>query len=107
MNKEWAEQNKTMQLQLKKKRASLEKINVVCKEEAQFNYSNGEIKMVEIRYVQAEDKEFWYSLDRHLPEQEFDKKIRDKRGYVLLEDNEPVGLLRYNLFWDNTPFCTM
>ena len=63
--------------------------------------------MVEIRYVQAEDKEFWYSLDRHLPEQEFDKKIRDKRGYVLLEDNEPVGLLRYHLFWDNTPFCTM
>lgn len=39
--------------------------------------------MVEIRYVQAEDKEFWYSLDRHLPEQEFDKKIRDKRGYVI------------------------
>ena len=33
--------------------------------------------MVEIRYVQAEDKEFWYSLDRHLPEQEFDNKIRD------------------------------
>lgn len=23
------------------------------------------------------------------------------------EDNEPVGILRYNLFWDNTPFCTM
>lgn len=24
--------------------------------------------MLEIRYVQLEDKEFWYSLDRHLPE---------------------------------------
>ena len=54
--------------------------------------------MVEIRYVQLEDKEFWYSLDRHLPEQEFENKIRDKRGYVLLEDNRPIGLLRYNLF---------
>lgn len=28
-------------------------------------------------------------------------------GYVLLKDNIPIGLLRYNLFWDNTPFCTM
>ena len=63
--------------------------------------------MLEIRYVQSEDKEFWYSLDKHLPEQEFYNKVRDKRGYVLLDENRPVGLLRYNLFWDNTPFCTM
>ena len=32
--------------------------------------------MVEIRYVQSEDKEFWYSLDRHLPEKEFNNKIK-------------------------------
>lgn len=63
--------------------------------------------MIEIRYVKEEDKVFWYTLDKHLPEQEFIKKVSDKRGYVLLEDNKPVGLLRYNLFWDNTPFCTM
>lgn len=36
--------------------------------------------MLEIRYVRSEDKEFWYSLDKHLPEQEFDNKVRDKRG---------------------------
>jgi len=46
--------------------------------------------MVEIRYVQLEDKEFWYSLDRNLPEQEFVNKISDKRGYVLLENNKPI-----------------
>lgn len=63
--------------------------------------------MTEIRYVRMEDKSFWYSLDRHLPEEEFDGKVRDKRGYVLEEDGKPVGLLRYNLFWDNTPFCTL
>ncbi len=62
---------------------------------------------MEIRYVENNDKEFWYTLDKHLPETEFDKKVRDKMGYVLLEDNKPVGFLRYNLFWDNTPFCTM
>lgn len=63
--------------------------------------------MLKIRYVQAEDKVFWYSLDRHLPEYEFENKIRNKQGYVLLEDDKAIGLLRYNLFWDNTPFCTM
>ena len=63
--------------------------------------------MINIRYVQIEDKEFWYSLDNHLPETEFENKVRDKRGYVLLLDNTPIGLLRYNLFWDNTPFCTL
>lgn len=42
--------------------------------------------MLEIRYVQIEDKEFWYSLDRHLSEQEFIRKIADKRGYVLLNN---------------------
>ena len=63
--------------------------------------------MIDIRYVQIEDKEFWHHLDQHLPEAEFVNKVRDKRGYVLLLDGIPIGLLRYNLFWDNTPFCTL
>ncbi|MTK07007.1 MAG: GNAT family N-acetyltransferase [Hungatella sp.] len=63
--------------------------------------------MVSIRCVLEEDRSFWFKLDKHLLETEFEKKIRDKMGYVLLENNIPLGLLRYNLFWDNTPFCTM
>ncbi|MDE7353705.1 MAG: GNAT family N-acetyltransferase [Acetatifactor sp.] len=62
---------------------------------------------IEIRHAQMADQEFWYSLDRHLPEQEFAKKVRDKQGYVILENSTRVGVLRYHLFWDNTPFCTM
>ena len=62
---------------------------------------------MDIRYVQPEDKTFWYRLDQHLPESEFDHKVRDKMGYILWDDSVPVGLLRYNLFWDNTPFCNM
>ena len=65
------------------------------------------VNEMNIRYMQADDREFWYGLDKHLPETEFMNKVRDKRGYVLLEGDIPVGLLRYNLFWDNTPFCTM
>lgn len=63
--------------------------------------------MIKIRYLEKSDKQFWYSLDKHLPETEFENKVKTKRGYVLLSDDIPIGLLRYNLFWDNTPFCTM
>lgn len=63
--------------------------------------------MINIRYVKTEDREFWLGLDRHMPESEFVSKVRDKRGYVLTDKDEPAGFLRYNPFWDNTPFCTM
>ena len=81
-------------------------------------------KTLEIRYVRPEDKAFWYSLDRHLPEEEFDTEraeaytetvrremkrrgLKLQRGYVLLAEGQRAGILRYNLFWDNTPFCTL
>ena len=32
--------------------------------------------MITIRYVTNEDKRFWFELDKHLPEAEFDKKVR-------------------------------
>lgn len=60
-----------------------------------------------IRHVQESDKDFWFSLDKHLPTAEFDKKVRDGQGYVIFSENRPVGILRFNLFWDNTPFCTL
>ena len=63
--------------------------------------------MTEIRYVKKEDEPFWYRLDKHLPKAEFEEKVRTRRGYVILLDGTPAGLLRYSLFWDNTPFCNM
>ena len=63
--------------------------------------------MVTIRYASVLDKEFWFTLDKHLNEKEFYKIVRDDRGYILLNDNKPIGLLRYNLFWDNIPFCNL
>ncbi|MHC5215950.1 GNAT family N-acetyltransferase [Enterococcus sp. LJL128] len=60
-----------------------------------------------IRYAKKEDNAFWFKLDEHISKVEFDNKVRDKMAYLLLENDIPIGLLRYNLFWDNTPFCTM
>lgn len=63
--------------------------------------------MIEITYAAMADKKFWYTLDRHLSEKEFENKVRDRQAYVLKADGVPAGLLRYNLFWDNTPFCNL
>lgn len=60
-----------------------------------------------IRYAEVRDRAAWYALDKHLPEAGFDEKVRNRQGYVYICDGRIVGVLRYNLFWDNTPFCTM
>ena len=62
---------------------------------------------IDVRPVLAADRDFWFSLDRHLPEAAFGEKVRDGRGCVLLEDGEPAALMRWNLFWDLIPFCTL
>ena len=63
--------------------------------------------MFQMRYVCKDDKRFWDSLDEHLSESEFERKIRDKRGYIISDNGIPVGIMRYNLFCDNTPFVTL
>lgn len=63
--------------------------------------------MIKIRYAEPSDQPFWFHLDRHLPETEFINKVHTKQGYLLLLEDKPVGLLRYHLFWDTIPFCTM
>ena len=63
--------------------------------------------MFSIRYVSDSDKTFWFSLDEHMSEGEFVLKVRDKRGYIICDNESPVGIMRYNLFWDNTPFLTL
>ncbi len=63
--------------------------------------------MFQIRSIDEKDKAFWYSLDRHLPEAEFNNKIANKQGYIILDNEKPIGVMRYNMFWDNTPFLTL
>jgi GNAT superfamily N-acetyltransferase len=63
--------------------------------------------MFKIKYVSESDKEFWFALDRSLSKSEFELKIRDKRGYIISDDDTPIGIIRYNLFWDTVPFLTL
>lgn len=63
--------------------------------------------MPKIRYATPGDKAFWYTLDKHLSEREFQRKMLNNEAYVMLVGDKPIGILRYNLFWDNTPFCNL
>ena len=63
--------------------------------------------MVSVRAVRETDKEAWFGLDRHLSEAGFIEKVRTGRGYVLSENGSVVGIMRYELFWDSIPFCTL
>ena len=45
--------------------------------------------------------------DKHISKEELANIIKLKRVIVMYEDDKFVGWLRYNLFWDNTPFMNM
>lgn len=63
--------------------------------------------MFGIRYAVQDDQAFWFTLDEHMSEDEFHLKLRDKRGYIICDERQPIGVMRYNLFWDNIPFLTL
>lgn len=63
--------------------------------------------MITIRHVLESDQEAWFKLDKHLSKAAFLTKVRDKQGFVLYENGVLVGILRYQFFWDEIPFCTL
>ena len=63
--------------------------------------------MFSVAYATIQDKPYWYSLDRHMPKSEYELKVRDRRCYMIRDNEKPVGILRYNLFWDMIPFLTL
>lgn len=68
---------------------------------------NGGSEMIKLRLADWMDREFWFSQDGHLSEKEFGKKVRDKMGYIILQKEKPIGILRYGLFWDSIPFLSL
>jgi GNAT superfamily N-acetyltransferase len=60
-----------------------------------------------IRYANENDIETISKYDKHISKEELKKIIGLQRVIVMYEDNVFIGWLRYNLFWDNTPFMNM
>lgn len=49
--------------------------------------------MTLIRHANEDDKQFWFTLDKHLSEAEFSIKVRDKMAYLLFDNDIPIGIL--------------
>ena len=62
---------------------------------------------MQIRAADRKDKEMLSRLDRHIRPEELEVSISLGRVLVAEENGQLAGWLRWNLFWDNTPFCTM
>lgn len=60
-----------------------------------------------IRYANENDIEIISKYDEHISKEELINIIKLKRVIVMYEGDKFIGWLRYNLFWDNTPFMNM
>ena len=61
-----------------------------------------------IRMAALTDLPFLAEHDRHITPAELDCSIRLSRVLIMeTAAGEPIGWLRWNLFWDNTPFMNL
>ena len=61
-----------------------------------------------IRLAELTDLTWLTAHDRHIAWEECERSVRLRRVLVAeAENGELVGWLRWNLFWDNTPFMNM
>lgn len=57
-----------------------------------------------IKYAQENDMTFVMSIDKHVSETSYKNRVITKSGYVLWENETPVGVMSYCILWDNLPF---
>jgi len=60
-----------------------------------------------MRIASLNDFEILSKYDKHISQQELKNIILLNRVYIIEENEKFIGWLRYNLFWDNTPFMNM
>ena len=54
-----------------------------------------------------EDVAVWVEFDKHIAQSELLIKISLNRCFILKDNEYIIGVMRYNMFWDNIPFLTM
>lgn len=62
---------------------------------------------MKIRYATMKDVESLNRYDKHISKRELENIVHQSRVYIAEVDGKFAGWLRYNLFWDNTPFMNM
>lgn len=62
---------------------------------------------MEITHATLSDYETLVNNDKHISKEELRNLILNKRVLIAKQEGSLRGWLRYNLFWDNTPFMNM
>lgn len=62
---------------------------------------------MDIRAANPDDLPALREHDRHISARELEHSVRLGRIYVAENQGQFLGWLRYNLFWDNTPFMNL
>lgn len=63
---------------------------------------------MKFEYASELDFQFIFDNDRHISKQLIKNKLKEKEIMLAKnKDNKIIGWLRYNYFWDNTPFMNM
>ena len=62
---------------------------------------------MQIRTASLTDAEVLNIYDKHVEKSEIINLINNNRIFIIEINNKIIGWLRYNLFWDNTPFMNM
>lgn len=60
-----------------------------------------------IHFATGDDIEQLLEYDKHISRKNLEDSIQCNRVYIIETDGQFAGWLRYNLFWDNTPFLNM
>ncbi len=60
-----------------------------------------------IRIAEKEDIETILQYDLHISKEELEISIFLSHVYICEENQTFIGWMRYNLFWDNTPFLNL
>ena len=63
--------------------------------------------MIEIRFATSQDYDYLVHNDRQIKPEVVKKKIEDAEIIVVLDDEQNIGWLRFNYFWDEIPFMNM
>ena len=62
---------------------------------------------MKIEYATQEDYQFIIERDKHINGQLVQSKIREHDIFILRDQNQEIGWMRYGRFWDKIPFMNM
>jgi len=60
-----------------------------------------------VKFMGKQDRNFVTHIDQNVNDAGYDMRVCAKTGYIMWEENVPVGLLHYCVLWDKLPFLNL